>query len=234
MNNKKSIFIIIFLACLLSIFLSSRVRNFFAEYGSFVASFFKEPKKVGAIVPSSSFLAESITRYIDEKVDSIKVLEVGAGTGVFTEKIIEKMRGDYLLDVIEIEPDLCNLLNKKFATYGNVHIRCMSILDWNPPYRYDFIISGLPFNSFDSYFLDIILDKYKKLIKNNGILSYFEYMWAAGIKKFFLDGHKKLDYLQNLAIKKGFRKSFQFDKDLVLLNIPPAYVYHLQIEKEYS
>jgi len=218
--------------------LGSRVKNFLSEKSSFLSSFIKNPKKIGSITPSSSFLAEEITKYVDGKKGAIKILEVGSGTGVFAEEIIKKMEQDYLMeqnyifDVIEIDPDLCTILKEKFKEYDNVKIHCVSILDWKPDYSYDFIISGLPFNSFDSSFVQSILDQYRLIIKDGGMLSYFEYIFISRVKKLFLRGDNKVEFSNNLNIREEFIKKFDFETGKVFLNFPPAYVHHLKIDKK--
>jgi len=76
-----------------------------------------------------------------------------------------------------------------------------------------------------------IVDKYKRLIKSNGIISYFEYMFAANIKKIFLFGNRKVDFIKNMTILADFRREFLIEKNRVFFNFPPAYAYHLQIKK---
>ena len=227
--KKRNIFYSITTIFLLFIFFNKNLRNFFTESGCFLWAFVASPKSVGAIMPSSSVLAQSITRYIIATNGSINILEVGAGTGCITEEIVKKMRsGDYL-DVIEIDQDFCEILKDKFKKYKNVKIHFVSILDWNPTYSYDYIISGLPFNAFEAGFVQAIFDKYNLLIKSGGILSYFEYIGICKIKEFFLIGEEKRNYSKTISTTKNFRKAFEFKTDIILLNVPPAYVHHLKM-----
>ena len=234
--NRKAIFIVSFFVL---IFFRNIFCNFLSDVGSFISAMFRRPKIIGAVLPSSSFLAESITDYIQKSKalpKSIKILEVGGGTGVFTEKIVENMKDDDELDVIEIDKGLCDILLKKFKKHKNVKIHCVSILDWSPDYTYDFIISGLPFNSFDYKFVASILEKYKKIIKSGGIISYFEYLLTSTIRKvyalFFYSKKDRIDFAKNIQARENFRKVFEFDRDFVFLNVPPAYVYHMKMKGE--
>jgi len=225
--TKKNIFIVGALLLVMLGFLAF----IFSDFGSFVFALLKSPKKVGAVAPSSIFLAKAITKHVVKKDSPIRVLEVGAGTGVFTEKIVAKLSKEDTLDVIEIDKSLYEILKEKFEKHKNVRVICGSILDWEPKYKYDFIISGLPFNSFGTDFVVSVLGKYTEIIKNKGIFSYFEYLWVSYVKKFFSKGAQKTDYIKSKRILAGFRKSFEFDRDFVLLNVPPAYAYHLKINK---
>lgn len=204
---------------------------FCSDIGEFTRAILRNPSSVGAAFPSSSFLAEKITKNIVSKNAPLKILEVGAGTGVFTKEIIKKMGKNDILDVVEIDPGLCEILNKKFKDNKKVHIYCISILDLKPDYEYDFIVSGLPFNAFDSAFVGSVLEKFKNIIVNDGLLSYFEYALAGKIKKLLTFGDKKIDLLKNIELREDFLKSFEFDRDLIFINVPPAYVYHLKIIK---
>jgi len=228
--KKRNIVFIGAASFFLIMLLSSKVRNAFVDLGYFLTAFLKAPKKIGSIIPSSYFLSKAITKHITHKNGPIKILEVGGGTGAFTKQIIKKMKEGDLLDVMEIDPYLCELLAERFSEYKNVHIHCVSILDWKPQYRYDFIVSGLPFNSFSADFVQAIVDKYKTLIKNKGVLSYFAYLLATSIKKLFLTGEEKLDYRKNIDILSKFRKNFLLGMDIIWMNIPPAYVYHLKVK----
>ncbi|MFC1841613.1 class I SAM-dependent methyltransferase [Candidatus Dependentiae bacterium] len=202
-----------------------------SDLGVFISAFFRNQKRMGAIFPSSVFLARSITKHVAAKDQPIKVLEVGAGTGVFTEQIMKKLRKEDMLDVIEIDENLCEVLREKCKDHKNIHVHCISILDWDPPYAYDFIVSSLPFNSFGSDFISSVLDTYVKIIKNNGIFSYVEHIWTYRIKKLFLKGAQKIDFIKGACMLSDFRKKFEFDRDFTLPNILPAYTHHLRIEK---
>ena len=204
---------------------------FCSDIGEFTRAIFRNPTGVGAAFPSSYFLAKKITKNIVAKDTPLKILEVGAGTGVFTKEIIKKMGPNDILDVIEVDSGFCDVLNKKYRGKKNARIHCVSILDWAPNYKYDYIVSGLPFNAFGSKFVQDVLDKYKNVIVDNGILSYFEYALAGKVKKLITSGDKKTDLLKNIELRREFLEYFEFDRDFIALNIPPAYVYHLRIVK---
>lgn len=226
-NKKRFLFI-----ATLGLFFGSGINGFWSESKAFFSAYLRSPGGVGSIIPSSRFLSKAATRYIESNGHPIRILEIGAGTGCFTEKIVEKMGDDDWLDVIEIDPELCQVLQQKFGQYPSVQIHCLSILDWNPDLCYDFVVSALPHNTFDPDFVDSVLDKYKQLIKNNGILTYFELAGFSRIKRLFLMGQGKKKFLKIFNATSNFRKSFEFDKDLILFNAPPAWTYHLRIKKE--
>jgi len=206
-------------------------KSFVKDKFIFIERFISNPSSVGSITPSSSFLAAEITKYIAPESDSIKILEVGAGTGIFTKRIISKLRPGDVFDVIEIDPELCGVMKKQFDGLNNVTINCLSILDWKPKYKYDYIVSGLPFNAFEASFVDAILKHYEKLIKPDGILSYFEYIALADIKKMFLSGEKLEKYQKVQEVTSMFRAKYEFELVKIFANFPPAYVHFLRINE---
>lgn len=220
-----------FIALFIGFIFGCWLGSFFSDSKNFFSAFIRNPMTTGSIMPSSPFLSEAITSKIQHQKDPIKILEVGAGTGSFTEKIIEKMKESDQFDVIEIDKELCQLLKNKFGFHKNVHIHQLSLLDWHPPYAYDFIISGLPHNAFSADFVGSILYHYKTLIKNNGILSYFEYMSPLFVKKLFLEKEQANGIADVAKIMKIFRHRYMIDQSVVLMNIPPAKVYYLKVDK---
>lgn len=228
--KKRHIIIGVFLAVLILFSSNSSIRSFFTDSFVFMKTFFVNPTSVGALIPSSPFLANAITKYIKRKGAPIKVLEVGAGTGSMTGKILKKLKKDDILDAIELDSNFCELLNNKFKKSKNIKVNCLSILDWNPGYRYDYIISGLPFNAFDSDLVQLILKKYEELIKPGGIISYFEYIALAKIKLFFLRGKEKDQFSKTITTTTKFRSEFEFDEEKIFANMPPASVHYLRVE----
>ena len=84
----------------------------------FLKEFFTKYKMVGAIAPSSYKLAQAITQAVDNDTNEVDrtILEVGAGTGVFTEVLLNRLRNNDVLVAIEYVPSFVKMLEKKFKT----------------------------------------------------------------------------------------------------------------------
>lgn len=190
----------------------------------------KHPNDIGAIAPSSTHLAEAMTRFIQnyDTTQGKKYLEAGAGTGAFTKMLIKKLGPQDHVDIIEINPKFCEVLKRKYANSPNVHIHAGSILDWRPAYKYDAVVSSLPFNAFKSGFVQEILDHYRLIIASGGHLTFCEYMVISKIKKFFLPSPAKKNLQQTMNLIKDFEGKYQVQKQKVFANLPPAYVHHCQ------
>ncbi len=193
----------------------------------FLLQFLRHPQDIGAVTPSSKALAESMTRFVKPSSGAQRrYLEVGAGTGVFTKAILAKLGPNDTLDVAEINPKFCERLQNKYATHAKISIHNASILDWNPDYQYDGIVSSLPFNAFHADFVSQIFSQLTKIAKSGAVVSYCEYMALPNIKKFFLASKSKKAFIETLETTASFEKRHEIQVDKVYANFPPALVHH--------
>lgn len=187
----------------------------------FLFEYIKNPRVIGAIAPSGKSLAEKMIDNIDFR--NLKcVIEYGPGTGVFTEKILARVKSDTIVLLIEINKEFYNILKNQYGHKKNVIIindsaeNIDKILNENGIENVDYIISGLPFASLPSNVSSNILMKTSKIISDNGEFITFQYSTF------------KLNFL-----KKYFEK---INHKMVLKNMPPAYVIRCQegkYEQEY-
>ena len=186
-------------------------------------------KKIGAFSPCSRTVAQEVSSCIAHNYGPLSVLEVGAGTGALTGALIKKLNPDDLLDLIEIIPEYCSVLQKQFGQQKNVSIQQCSILDWQPTHSYDFIICSLPFNIFSPKKVKKILTHLQKLIKPGGTFSYVELMWLTHIKKYFLPIKRRARLENTLTIMARFKKDYGIKTVSIYWNITPIYVHHLRL-----
>lgn len=108
------------------------------EWLSFLKQYIQGPRWIGAIAPSSKYLAAKMVKDIAFDRASC-IVEYGPGTGVFTEMLRANIQSGTLLILIENNARFCQLLRKKYGHLSNVHIimilPCMSIstydnMDW--------------------------------------------------------------------------------------------------------
>lgn len=195
----------------------------------FVYQFVKNPTTVGAIFPSSPQLAKEIVSELTKDLAARPrmILEVGPGTGSFTDKIIKRMNPNDTLHLVEFDKEFADSLRKKYAHLTNVRVFHRSILDYAPRHRkYDCIISGLPLNAFTVDFVKQAFDKFRALSKENTTLSYFEYLGVPSVKRLLSSPQEKENLDAVLEVKKQFYKANKLRKQAVLLNLPCARVRH--------
>lgn len=184
---------------------------------SFFKHWVKSPLKTGAIAPSSIFLARQMLKGIDLSSANV-VVELGPGTGVFSNEIIKQMPQKSTFIILEFSEQLANQLKKQFpnaiiicdcASNLGKHLKNMNIE------KVDYIISGLPWTLFSSALQDKILLQIKSHLKHGGIFVTFVYMHGIHFfklgKKFELKLNKELG-----PISKS---------KPIWLNLPPASVW---------
>jgi len=196
---------------------------------------------VGAIAPSSRFLARAVTRAIPQDQGGLHVLEAGAGTGALTAEILRRLSPGSHLDIYEINADFARHLATRFvhgASHGNgrrskradltvtVHNRKVQDLPSGP--RYDVIVSGLPLNNFPPGVVRGILKTLFAGLKPGGVLVYFEYLLIRELKSLTTGKQERRRLRQVGRITGSFLDRYEFRREAVFLNIPPALVHCLR------
>ena len=172
----------------------------------FIKQYIKNPKEIGSLTPSSNSLSKMMTDSIVGNGDTL--IELGAGTGVFTKLIKLKFK-DHKFYVFEKNTNFHeNLLNIK-----NIDLRCnaldmTNIIDKNKTKVSD-VISGLPLRSIDNEISNVILSHAFCLLINGGQFIQFTYGLKSPISNSFLKEH-------NMVLNKKIH---------VIKNIPPATIY---------
>lgn len=179
----------------------------------FLIEYFKSPRTVGAVAPSSKRLADKMVKIIDFK-NANCIVEYGPGTGVFTDKLVEEKKKDTILMLLEYNKEFCKQLEERYNGYDNIILINDSaenvdkyLKEYNIS-KVDYVISGLPFASLPKNVSNKILRKTKSILKKDGIFTTFQYTL---LKKEFIAGYFK-----------------KIELERVVFNIPPAYVLKCQ------
>lgn len=221
---------------LCSVTLYSSITDFFHDTAVFTKEIIRNQREVGALFSCSSFTAKELTNSLPKELadhtDTYYILEIGAGTGAVTHIIADILKNTsthYIFDVVEINETMCKHLRLKFYDQPQVRIHCCSILDWNPHYTYNYIVSTLPHNSLPPTLVQGVVDQYQKLMSPNGTLSYIEYIGGAAATKLFMRSHRDdITRIQNLL--QQLRQQYKCTTNKVFLNLFPTYVHHIQFK----
>ncbi len=182
----------------------------------FLKNFIKSPGTIGAVWPSSPFLAELITSDIDlESADAI--IELGPGTGVFTTHIHGKKKSESEFIAVELNKEFYRAFKEKFPAikiYNRNATDLCSMVKAEGISSVDTIICGLPWASFPPKLQDDLLDAIVEVLSTGGCFTTFA-------------------YLQGLLMPAGkrFRKTLRNHFSKVETsrtewrNFPPAFVY---------
>lgn len=182
----------------------------------FLRQFVRAPTRVGAVAPSSRRLADQMMRCADVSSASV-VIEMGPGTGVFTERLAADLSPGSRFFALEINAHFVEatrrrcpgvIVHKDSATNARLH------LDNIGEEHCDLVVSSLPWATFRPSLQAEILDTIVDVLKPGGRLLTFA-------------------YLQGLALPSGqrFRKELEArfthvkKSPMVWRNVPPAFVY---------
>lgn len=198
---------------------------------TFLKHFLRNPTAVGAISALNDNVAKKMVKYLKSRDYSrpCRILEVGAGTGSITKKIVPELTEHDILDLVEIDPGCCKILEEEFKGEEGVKVISSSVLDWKPDYKYDFIISTLPFNSFQPSFVKSILRHYQEISASGCLCSYVEYAFLSKISQLFGDKKKKPQIRNRRQTLKNYRNKRLIEKQCELLNFPPCHIYHMNM-----
>ncbi len=176
----------------------------------FLKQFFKQKKTVGAISPSSKYLAQKMLEEIDFERHKVFV-EFGPGTGVFTKKIIKRMSDDAKLLIFELHTPFYESLQKEYSDDPRIVVihdsaaKLHNYLEENGLNEVDFVISSLPLANFNQKVIHSILDAVYEALRTGGYYVQFQY---------------------SLKTKKSIQRKFkQLTVKFTSRNLPPAFVY---------
>ncbi|MFN7086202.1 MAG: class I SAM-dependent methyltransferase [Burkholderiales bacterium] len=137
----------------------------------FLQEFLKRPRQVASITPSSRFLERRIVEMAEIRSARI-VVELGAGTGGTTRAILGAMAADAKLLVIEINPQLCELLGRIRDERLIVHCGCAQelgkVLASYGLAAPDVVVSGIPFSTIKRATAMRILDTISAMLLSGG------------------------------------------------------------------
>ncbi len=204
-----------------------------------IKRYVRDPKVVGAVTPSSRALAEAMSRHYKNYDKTASVLEVGAGTGPITRYLGTILGDDDSLDICEVQPSFVKILHRDVVSSktfrpavkaGRVRILAKPVQRLVDENRYDFIISGLPFTVFELQDVRHIFDVIRRVLKPGGVFSYFEYIGMRKISRNCSLGNKRSRVRNVSSFLNRLIREYQFDREMVFKNLPPAYARHLRFD----
>ena len=148
--------------------------TFFSSSRAFLKGLFLNPRAMGAVVPSSPYLAEQMASCIDIAQPGF-VLEFGPGTGVVTKAILATGISPHQLITLE--------LANHFATELRIHYPGILVIEGDAKNASALIdgktihtvISSLPLRSLSKEDRDKILTEVSTLLASNGRFIQFTY-----------------------------------------------------------
>lgn len=202
---------------------------------TFFRQFIKHFFEIGAILPSSGAACREMTSHLARKSGAVRVLEVGAGTGPVTAKIVPLLQPGDALDIVEINPDLMAIVRRRFQQEPGFRTDGITIRFLTEDIRqaplesgYDFILFSLPLTNFPPSMVKEILDLMILHLKPGGQFSYIKYIFLGRVKYLFSGSAARAEIQTRQKILHDFTNRYQIERCAVLRNVPPAWIYHWQ------
>jgi phospholipid N-methyltransferase len=145
----------------------------------FTRNFFRHPRMLGSIVPSSRFLIKQLLEPIDWTRARV-IVEYGPGVGSITTEVLDRMHADAILIAIETNPDFVSYLRNTF-TDPRLHVVEASavavdeILRRFGRQRANYIISGIPFSTIPAPVRERILRKTRTVLEPGGAFLVYQF-----------------------------------------------------------
>lgn len=183
---------------------------------TFLKNFIRHPTQVGAIAPSSPALVKATVQWIDWE-HAQNVVEFGPGTGVFTQAVVEHLRGDAKFFAIERSAELVAATRQRCPGVKVVEDSATNVVELcrrESIEKVDAIICGLPWASFSDSLQTEIMDAMLEVLPPGGQFATFAY-WQGVVLP------------AGMRFSRRLRDTFSSVErsHTVWRNLPPAFVY---------
>ncbi len=211
--------------------MSSRI----SEYRAFWREFRRTFHTTGAVLPSGKRLCRALASQVGRDERPRRILEVGPGTGAVTVEILRRLGPEDRLDLVEINERFAEILRRRLhedhqwqPLSAQVRVLQVPVEELSLEDKYECIVSGLPLNNFACDFVRCILEHFHGLAAEGCTLSFFEYVAIRNFKA-IISSREERKRLQSIGrLLQGELNDWEFDRQLIVANVPPAWVHHLR------
>lgn len=183
------------------------------ERALFLGAWLQSPLGVGSVTPS----APALTRRMVERIrwQQVRtVVELGAGTGAITARLLATKPADVRLLAFEREPAFRDFLQQRYPDlelHGDVY-QLGTVLAADGTQQVEAIVSGIPFGALPAADQEWLLDVVDRALAPGGQFVAFQY---------------------SLALRHRLRRRFaRVDLGFTAANLPPAFIYYCQKAKD--
>ena len=175
--------------------LRKRAARLFGQWGVFFRGFLEEPRMVGSIIPSSRFTIRKMLAPVDWERCEVFV-EYGPGVGTFCQPVLDRLRRDGTLIVIDTNPLYIDYLKKHFtdSRFHAVHGSAADVVEIVEAHGHngaDYVLSGLPFSTLPDGVGPAIAKSTYDVIRPGG--AFLVYQFSAKARDFMARHFKRID-----------------------------------------
>jgi phospholipid N-methyltransferase len=179
----------------------------------FARNFFKHPRMLGSIIPSSRFLIHDLMRQVDWKRARVLV-EYGPGVGNITAEVLKRMSPEARMVVFETNDDFVEFLRESIpdprltVVHGSAADvgRTLQELGLGSA---DYVISGIPFSTMPQQVSEDIVRATRESLQPDG--RFLVYQFSREVRRFLTREFREI------------REAFE------PLNILPARLYYCSV-----
>ncbi|MFE7558741.1 class I SAM-dependent methyltransferase [Kitasatospora sp. NPDC057500] len=204
----------------------------------------------GAVAPSGAGLVNALVVPATSRPDRpISVLEVGAGTGAVTRRLVRVLRAGDRLHAVEsnprfvqrllADPELARRAPELRLRVSECRVQDLPEARASEPgwdgcgagpiaERYDVIVSGLPFTNFEPVEVRRILDLYLRLLAPGGELTYFSYLGTSTARVLTSGPRQGAQHRAVVRLLRRFEREYGLGSRTVWRNVPPARAHLLR------
>lgn len=172
-----------------------KAARFFGQWGVFFRGFVEHPRMVGSIIPSSRFTIEKMLAPV--KWDECEVfVEYGPGVGTFCQPVLDRLRRDGALIVIDTNPLYIDYLKTHFrdsrfhAVLGSA-VDVEAIVKAHGYDHADYVLSGLPFSTLPEGIGPAIAAATHRALRPGG--AFLVYQFSAKARDFMAKHFQRID-----------------------------------------
>ena len=172
-----------------------RIKQHLGPWGVFFEGFLKHPVMVGSIIPSSRFTIEKMLAPVNW--DECKLfVEYGPGVGTFCRPVLDRLRRDGTLIVIDTNPLYIDYLratitDSRFIAVLGSAADVEEIVRAHGFDHADYVLSGLPFSTLPDGVGPAIAEGTWKVLRPGG--AFLVYQFTARARNFMRRHFKRID-----------------------------------------
>ena len=175
--------------------LRGRLGALFGQWGVFFRGFLDHPRMVGSIIPSSRFTIHKMLEPVDWDECTLFV-EYGPGVGTFCRPVLERMRRDATLIVIDTNRLYIDYLDRTITDgrFHAVHGSAADVLEIVRAHGFsqaDYVLSGLPFSTLPDGVGPAIVDATHEALRPGG--AFLVYQFSAKARDFMARHFTRID-----------------------------------------
>lgn len=175
--------------------LRQRLSRLLGQWGVFLRGFVEHPRMVGSIIPSSRFTIEKMLAPVDWQECKVFV-EYGPGVGTFCYPVLERLRRDGALVVIDTNPLFIDYLQKSIgdSRFHAVHGSAADVEQILAALGFDhadYVLSGLPFSTLPDGVGPAIAAATHRVLRSGG--AFLVYQFSARARDFMAPHFRRID-----------------------------------------